>query len=190
MSAGIKFHRVSHFLDNSSNAHNLPNVGGDTVQEALKQIGFKVPFNPTFELNRDFDIPYLCGYDSKKDVVYFDRDFTPTFNGNEIFPTKTLMTHEEVEKELETVGILWDYEQRHHIATYCERRCVEHLGVDWAAYTRWTTESWHASYAKWNGSASGLKVPPTLDMSPYVDEDDKLVKAMRKAGAKDSGEEA
>ena len=189
MSAGIKFHKVSHFLDSSSNQHRLPHVNGVVVKQALKEIGFKVPFNPSFKINQDFDIPYLCGYDTKKDIAYFDKDFEPRAY-SEGDATKTLLTHEQIEKELE--GIIhtkWNYQQRHHIATHCERLCVEEKGWDWNAYTRWTTHEWHKAYAKWK-SPSGLRCPGTLDMSPYVDEDDALVKAMHKAGAKDAGQEA
>lgn len=187
MSAGIKFHKVSHFLDSSSNQHRLPHIGSDEVRSALKQIGFKVPFKPTFSVDYTYDIPYLCGYDTEKDLAYFDKGFEPR-SYSEGDATKTLLTHEQVEKLLEQVGQEWNYEQRHHIATHCERLCIEHLGWDWNAYTRWTTYEWHKSYAKWQ-KPSGLHCPGTLDMSPYVDEDDALVKAMRKAGAKDAGQE-
>lgn len=184
MTAGIKYHKVSSLFGGLH--HKLPHVDGPQVQSWLNEINFKVPYKPRSKLNGDFDIPYLLGYDKSAWIVYRDKDFSPA-SYPEGDATEPLLTHEEVEKLLERFGL--SYQQRHHIATHCENLCVIHLGWDWASYTRWTTRSWHQSYAKWSGRTNGLKVPPALDMSPYVDEDDKLLQAMRKAGAKDPGEE-
>jgi len=184
MSAGIKFHRVSQLF--SSEGHKLPHVSGPQVQKALEEINFDQDYQPKAKFNGQFDIPYLLGYDTKReDMVYRDRDFVPKFNGTDA--SRPLLTHETVERLLESTG--WNYQQRHHVATHCENVICQVMGIDWAAYTRWTTHEWHKSYAKWK-SPGGLVCPKTLDMSPYVDEDDKLVRAMRKAGAEDKGEEA
>lgn len=185
MTSGIKFHRVSAMFGGEH--FKLPHVQGPQVQSWLNEIGFKVPFNPRSKLNLEFDLPYLMGYDTKSWIVYGDKDFDPK-SYDEGDASETLLTHEEVEKMLERFGL--NYQQRHHIATHCENLCVDYKKWDWNAYTRWTTRSWHAAYAKWSGRTSGLRVPATLDMSPYRDEDDKLIKAMRQAGAKDSGEES
>ena len=185
MTSGIKYHKVSSLIEGSSH-HKLPSVNGPKVQSWLKEIGFKVPYDPKVKLNQDFDIPYLLGYDTQEDIVYADKDFDLS-SYSEGDATEPLLTHEEVEKLLEKFDL--DYQQRHHIATHCENLCVDYLGWDWHEYTRWTTHAWHSSYAKWKGRTSGLSVPATLDMSPYADEHDQLIKAMKRAGAEDSGEE-
>lgn len=184
MSAGVKFHKVSSMFGSSSH-HKLPSVNSEKSTEMLKEAGFKLPYTPKAKLDQSYDIPYLLGYDKDKDIVYADRDFD--IRSFDHWSRTTLTLHEEIEKALEDTGL--DYQQRHHLATHAENLAVNFYHGDWNAYTRWTTHAWHQSYAKWKGQTSGLKVPATLDMSPYVDEDETLIKAMRKAGAKDSGDE-
>jgi len=185
MSAGIKYHSVHGLFDGSLH-HKLPSVNSARTKEMLKEIGFKIPYKPKLKWNFDFDLPYLLGYDTKADILYGDRGFDPD-SYPEGSAREPLATHEEIEKLLERFGL--NYQQRHHIATHVENLMADYLDFSWARYQRWTTHEWHKSYAKWQGNTSKLRVPPTLDMSPYVDEDDKLISAMRKAGAKDSGEE-
>jgi len=191
MSAGIKYHRVTAFFDSSS-AHKLPHIGGPLVKEAMAFVNFDpqkpLSFHRGLKLVSDFDIPYLLGYDTKSPIAYGDRDFDPTSysEGDATFP---LLSHEQIEKALEEFPTPWNYEQRHHVATHCENVIVDALGWDWRAYSRWATENWHKSYIKWRGPVSNLRVPATLDMSPYVDEHEEILKKMRQAGAKDEGRE-
>jgi hypothetical protein len=192
MTAGIKFHKVSHFF-NSSNAHKLPHVGGPLVGEAMEFVKFDpkrpLDFEPRLKLVSGYDIPYLLGYDTKRDIAYGDRDFDPT-SYEEGDATVPLLSHEQIEKDLEKFPHDWSYEQRHHVATHCEKLIVDARKWDWKGYSRWTTHSWHRSYSKWKGSVADLRVPATLDMSPYADEHEVIISKMRKAGAKDEGEEA
>ena len=193
MTAGIKYHRVSHFFDSSA-AHKLPHVGGPLVQEALTVVNFNpkkpLDFTIRLKLNSAYDIPYLLGYDTDRDIAYSDRDFNPD-SYREGDPTSALLTHEQVEKDLEQFlpEEPWSYQQRHHVATHCEKLVIDSLKWNWREYSRWTTESWHKSYSKWKGQAATLRVPATLDMSPYEDEHEEIIKKMRQAGAKDTGEE-
>jgi hypothetical protein len=184
MSSGIKFHRVHQTFGGEH--FRLPHVEGQAVKDMLEEIGFSIPYKPKVKLNQEYDIPYLMGYDTDKDIVYGDKDFKLTSFDGSLKPKFTLLTHEEVEKLLERFHM--SYQSRHHIATHCEKLMADHLGMDWREYTAWTTRSWHQSYAKW-GKKALLRVPATLDMSPYVDEADSLVKEMRQAGAKDKGDE-
>ena len=185
MTAGIKFHRVSSMFEGSSH-HKLPSVNSAKTRAMLRAIGFSVPYKPTLKWNFDYDIPYLLGYDTKSNIIYSDKDYDPK-SYPEGDASDANATHEEIEKLLERFDL--NYQQRHHIATHVENLMADYLDFDWNSYQRFMTHAWHQSYSKWKGQKARLKVPPTLDMSPYMDEDDKLISAMRKAGAKDPGEE-
>lgn len=189
MSAGIKFHKVTHFF----NPSKLPHIGGPLVRQAQEFVSFNpekpLDFKIYLKLNSSFDIPYLLGYDTKNDIAYGDKDFDiKSFSKGDA--SQPLLSHEQIEKELEHFpDASWNYEQRHHVATHCENLIVDALKWNWREYSRWTTENWHKSYAKWR-KPSGLKCPPTLDMSPYSDEHEGIISAMRKAGAEDAGRES
>lgn len=201
MTAGHKHQRIDFLF---AHHHTLPHVGGPAVKQYLDQIGFEIPYHPEFEIVPDkFDIPYLCGYSQKDGIVYFDKDFDPAsyqegYDEKAFAPYKkafsspaevTILTHEETEKLLEDLynkgeaKSLATYEQRHHIATHCENLMADYFGYDWKRYSLWATRSWHASYAKWKGSARGLICPPDLDMNPYADEHDEIINKMIRAGA-------
>lgn len=201
MTAGHKHQKIDFLF---SSHHSLPHVNGPLVKDILKQVGFEVPFFPKFKIIKGkFDIPYLCGYSQKDGIIYFDRDFDSSSYGESYdedafdqypdsfdCPTDvTLSTHEEIEKKLEDLyhetenKTISTYEQRHHIATHAENLMVDYFGYDWKRYSVWTTRSWHESYAKWKGSTRSLTVPPDLDMNPYEDEHDEILRKMYAAGA-------
>lgn len=140
-------------------------------------------FRP-FEINNDFDIPYIAGYAKNGKTIYFDRHLPETavikFDGQkrEIQPRHFLKLHESLEKAIiDALG--WGYFPAHAAATAYERRGVlQVLGPQWWMPYQHEMDG----YAKADEHEKVKSVPKDLDMTPYLAEpDQRLIKAMRKA---------
>ena len=125
-----------------------------------------------------YDIPFLGGSNNAGDTIYFDRQFVDAikagkvlYDGKPYDPRQFLKVHEAVEgAAIRLLHANYDTDNAqglpggHLIATWAERRAVEHAGYDWAKYQA-SLEPWiKADEAE---KATG-KTPPDLLNVPYV----------------------
>lgn len=112
-------------------------------------------------INRDYDIPYLCGYSQDGSTIYIDKDFPQELGFDEF-----LSLHEISEKMLEDT--MPDYYQHaHKIATKLEHYFLELEGIDPVKYENIVQKYVKMAYAKEPKSC-----PKDLDLQPYEDEND------------------
>lgn len=119
-------------------------------------------------VSRDYDIPYLAGYNYDARIVYIDRHLPKTteISGKQCNVDKYLILHEVVENALEDFLKL-EYHLAHQIALRIERQAVEADGFSWKEYD--------AFMQKWIKTAEHEKItktPKDLDLKPYQDEKD------------------
>lgn len=97
-------------------------------------------------VNRDFDIPYIAGYSKDGRTVFIDRHLPRSFRWlmRIVRVEPFLLTHEVVEKAL-LDELRLHYLHAHQIALRAERDAVK---------------------------AAGVRVPASLDLTPYRDEKD------------------
>jgi hypothetical protein len=119
-------------------------------------------------VNRDYDIPYIAGYSIDGDTVFIDRHLPRTFRWlmRTVRVEPFILTHEIVEKAL-LDELRLHYLHAHQIALRAERDAVKAAGVSWWAYQRFTKK-----YEKSIQEEKLLRVPATLDLTPYRDEKD------------------
>ena len=119
-------------------------------------------------INRDYDIPYIAGYSVDGCTVFIDRHLPRTFRWlmKTVRVEPFLLTHEIVEKAL-LDELRLHYLHAHQIAVRAERDAVKAAGVSWWAYQRFMK-----SYEKSIEEKKLIKVPATLDLTPYRDEKD------------------
>ena len=94
------------------------------------------------------DIPFLGGSNNAGDTVFFDRRFVEAvkagkvlYDGKPFDPRPFLKIHEAVEgAAIRLLGTNYDTDNAkglpggHLIATWAERRAVQHAGLDWVKY--------------------------------------------------------
>lgn len=94
------------------------------------------------------DVPFLGGSNNAGDTVFFDRSFVAAikagrvrYDGKPYDPRPFLKVHEAVEgAAIRLLGANYDTDNAnglpggHLIATWAERRAVEHAGMNWARY--------------------------------------------------------
>ena len=135
----------------------------------------------TTKPNRDYDIPYLAGYNTAGTEFYIDRHVPKSFmyKGKKIDTDPFLMIHEVTEKYMAMKFGMKYPNPSHYIATDEEARAVCKAGVPWAVYSGWL-----APYIKECASEKIVKAPHDLDLEPYRDENDKkdLVKLYKAMG--------
>jgi hypothetical protein len=119
-------------------------------------------------INRDYDIPYIAGYSTDGHTVFIDRHLPRTFRWllKTVRVEPFLLTHEIVEKAL-LDELRLHYLHAHQIAIRAERDAVKAAGVSWWAYQRFMKQ-----YEKAIEEESLIKVPASLDLTPYRDEKD------------------
>jgi hypothetical protein len=123
-----------------------------------------VPFvGVSGSFNREFDIPYIAGYSVDGHTVFIDRHL-PLLKTVRVEPF--LLTHEIVEKAL-LDELRLHYLHAHQIAVRAERDAVKAAGVSWWAYQRFMKQ-----HERQIEEEVIVKVPPTLDLTPYRDEKD------------------
>jgi hypothetical protein len=119
-------------------------------------------------INREYDIPYIAGYSLDACTVFIDRHLPRSFRWlmKTVKVEPFLLTHEIVEKSLlDELGL--HYLHAHQIALRAERDAVKAAGVSWWAYQRFMKQ-----YEKKIEQEKLVKVPRTLDLTPYRDEKD------------------
>lgn len=126
----------------------------------------------------DFDVPYLAGYSRDGTTIYIDRDFRPmmtTSTGRVIDTRRFLFLHEAVEKAMLTAFGL-RYQHAHQIALRIEQAAVRAEDLGWEEYDRFMQ-----SQVKEADEDTSLKLPPDLDLTPYVDSRDTPILARMRA---------
>jgi len=119
-------------------------------------------------IDRDHDIPYIAGYSRDGRTIYIDRHLPRSFQfrGRRVLPERFLVLHELIEKSLLDEMRL-HYLHAHQIALRTEQAAVRAAGISWHAYNDFTK-----AYEKKIGDERLVKVPRSLDLTPYRDEDD------------------
>ena len=119
-------------------------------------------------VNRNYDIPYIAGYSQDGRTVFIDRHLPRTFRWlmKTVRVEPFLMTHEIVEKAL-LDELRLHYLHAHQIAVRIERDAVKAAGVSWWAYQRFMKQ-----HEKVIEEERLIRVPATLDLTPYRDEHD------------------
>ena len=119
-------------------------------------------------VSHEFDIPYIAGYSVDAKTIYIDRHLPRTIarEGVDIRLAPFLVTHEIVEKTL-LDELRLHYLHAHQIALRAERDAVKAAGVSWWAYQRLMKR-----HEKPIEEERLIKVPSTLDLTPYQDEKD------------------
>ena len=133
-------------------------------------------------VNREYDTPYIVGYSWDGHTVFIDRHLPRSFR----WLTKTvrvepfLLTHEIVEKAL-LDELRLHYLHAHQVAVRAERDAVKAAGVSWWAY-----QSFMKKHEREIEEETLVKVPASLDLTPYRDEKDfaLLERLVRKERAK------
>lgn len=141
----------------------------DILLQALKNI------EKNIKIDRNFDIPYAAGYSKDGKTIFIHRRLPRYFkcNGKRISVDAFLALHEAVEMSLEhKLGLR--YQLAHQIALRIEKAVVEAKGISWKLYNK--------LMSKYIEKAIGQieKVPSSLDLQPYRDEDDfETIKKMK-----------
>jgi len=119
-------------------------------------------------VNREYDIPYLAGYSVDGHTVFIDRHLPRTFRWltKKIRVDQFLLLHEIVEKTL-LDKLRLHYLHAHQIALRAERDAVKGAGVPWWAYQRFMKH-----YEKPIEEEKLVRVPSSLDLTPYRDQKD------------------
>jgi hypothetical protein len=119
-------------------------------------------------VNREYDIPYIAGYSVDGDTVFIDRHLPKTFRWlmRTVRVEPFILTHEIVEKAL-LDELRLHYLHAHQIALRAERDVVKAAGVSWWAYQRFTKK-----YEKPTEEEKLIRVPASLDLTPYRDQRD------------------
>jgi hypothetical protein len=130
----------------------------DVVKALLRRI----------KINHEYDIPYIAGYSVDARTVFIDRHLPRQFQWlmKKVRVAPFLATHEIVEKTL-LDELRLHYLHAHQIALRAERDAVKAAGVSWWAYQRFMKK-----HEKAIAEERLLKVPATLDLTPYRDQKD------------------
>src|ERR1700730_17203554 len=120
------------------------------------------------KISHAYDIPYIAGYSEDGKTVFIDRHLPRSFRWllKTVRVEPFLLTHEIVEKAL-LDELRLHYLHAHQIAVRAERDAVKAAGVSWSAYQRFTKK-----YEKHIEEEKLIRVPSTLDLTPYRDEKD------------------
>jgi hypothetical protein len=167
--------------------HAVQGPGGVALEDLLTKPVYERLRAPVKE-NNDYDVPYLASYSKDGHTIYFDRHLPqritiPVQHKVHTFdPRQFIRLHEELEKALID---LYDfsYVQAHRAALAYERRgLVRAYGpAAWHPY-----DAALRPFIKAFEHEKLVKVPPDLDMTPYVSSpvNAALIRAMRKAQGK------
>jgi hypothetical protein len=119
-------------------------------------------------ISRDFDVPYLAGYSRDGRVIYIDRHLPKTlkWRGHRHGIDRFIALHEIVEKSL-LDELRLHYLHAHQIALRTEQAAVRAAGIPWRVYDRFTKAK-----SKKIEKETLTRVPASLDLTPYADEED------------------
>lgn len=143
--------------------HQSEDIDDHVLLDAVKAIRRRVR-----TVNRDYDIPYIAGYSVDGHTVFIDRHLPRTLRwlGQIVRVEPFLVTHEIVEKTL-LDELRLHYLHAHQIALRAERDAVKATGISWRAY-----QGFMKRYEKPIEQEKLVKVPASLDVTPYRDEKD------------------
>src|SRR6195256_5203849 len=157
--------------------HRSEDIEDEVLLDAVQAIRRRVRV-----VNRGYDIPYIAGYSVDGHTVFIDRHLPRTFRWlmKTVRVEPFLLTHEIVEKAL-LDELRLHYLHAHQIAVRAERDAVKAAGISWWAYQRFMKQ--HEGKIE---EEKLVKVPATLDLTPYRDEKDfeLLERLVRKARSK------
>jgi hypothetical protein len=143
--------------------HKSEDIEDDVLLDVVRAIRRRVR-----TVSHDFDIPYIAGYSVDGHTVFIDRHLPRSFRWlmKSVRVEPLLLTHEIVEKAL-LDELRLHYLHAHQIAVRAERDAVKAAGISWWSYQRFMK-----SYEKPIEEEKLIKVPATLDLTPYRDEKD------------------
>ena len=154
--------------------HRSEDIEDSVLLDVVKAIRRRVRI-----VDRGYDIPYIAGYSVDGHTVFIDRHLPRTFRWllKTVRVEPFLLIHEIVEKAL-LDELRLHYLRAHQIAVRAERDAVKAAGVSWWAYQRFMKQ--HEGKIE---EEKLVKVPATLDLTPYRDEKDfeLLERLVRKA---------
>jgi hypothetical protein len=142
--------------------HNSEDIDDGVLLDVVKALRRRV------RVDRSYDIPYIAGYSIDGRTVFIDRHLPRTFRWlmKTVRIEPFLLTHEIVEKSL-LDELRLHYLHAHQIAVRAERDAVKAAGVSWWAYQRFMKK-----YERAIEQETIVKVPRSLDLTPYRDEKD------------------
>jgi hypothetical protein len=142
--------------------HKSEDIDDDVLLDVVKALRRRV------RVDRSYDIPYIGGYSLDGRTVFIDRHLPRTFRWlmKTVRIEPFLLTHEIVEKSL-LDELRLHYLHAHQIAVRAERDAVKAAGVSWWAYQRFMKKHERAIEEE-----TIVKVPSSLDLTPYRDEKD------------------
>jgi hypothetical protein len=143
--------------------HKSEDIADDVLVDVVKAIRRRVKV-----VNREYDIPYIAGCSVDGRTVFIDRHLPRQFRWlmKTVRVEPFLLTHEIVEKAL-LDELRLHYLHAHQIAVRAERDAVKAAGVSWWAYQRFMKQ-----HERQIEEEALVKVPGTLDLTPYRDEKD------------------
>src|ERR1700738_1963941 len=142
--------------------HKSEEIADDVLSDAVKAIGRRV------RVDRGHDIPYIAGYSLDGRTVFIDRHLPATFRSwtGTVRVEPFLLVHEILEKAL-LDELRLHYLHAHQIAVRAERDAVKAAGISWGVYQRFMKK-----HEKPIAEEKLIRVPRTLDLTPYRDEKD------------------
>jgi hypothetical protein len=154
-------------------------LGDREVDKALANPKIRQRLAHRTRVDRDWDIPYLGGYNIDGHVIYLDRHLPRRFlyRGRRVDTDRFLILHEEIEKAL-IDALDMSYAHAHEIATRAEENAVGEAGIEVPWYRKMLKPLIKADDHK-----KLLRVPAALDMTPYRSEkvDHALLRRMQAA---------
>jgi hypothetical protein len=143
--------------------HRSEDIRDEVLLDAVKAIRRRIK-----AVNRSYDIPYIAGYSVDGHTVFIDRHLPHTFQWlmKTVRVEPFLLTHEIVEKAL-LDELRLHYLHAHQIAVRAERDAVKAAGVPW-----WVYQGFMKKHERHIEEEALIRVPPTLDLTPYRDEKD------------------
>ena len=141
-------------------------VDGRQKRRAVNEPAERV--TPQIRRHRRYDIPYIAGYSVDGKTIFIDRHLPRTIRWlvKTVRVEPFLLTHEIVEKAL-LDELRLHYLHAHQIAMRAERDAVKAAGVSWWAY-----QSFMKKHEKQIEEEKLVRIPRTLDLTPYRDEKD------------------
>jgi hypothetical protein len=120
------------------------------------------------QISRQYDIPYVAGYSTDGRTIFIDRHMPRShrFYGRNVDTDRFVALHEIVEKAL-LDQLRLHYLHAHQIALRTEQAAVRAAGISWRDYDRFTKKN-----SKKIEEETPTKVPASLDLTPYIDEED------------------
>jgi hypothetical protein len=124
------------------------------------------------KIDRSYDLPYLGGYSRDGRTVYIDRHFPASvkIGGKDVNAVPFIVLHEHGEKTLlDVLGLSY---QRAHVTVTAG---LEHPAVEAAGYKPEQYEAALKPFIKADAKEKLTRLPPDLDMKPYIESRDTTI---------------